>query len=64
VASLSAEVTDAHTFHEFLLATGRTTDWMNLLVYQVLQQSGFKMSHNTIGCAAAHPVGNSSSHVK
>ena len=60
---LGTEVTDARASHELLLAIFRTTDGVDCTVHQLLQQPCFKMGHNTIGHALAHPVRNPSSHV-
>jgi hypothetical protein len=62
MARLSAEITDAHPSHELLFATRSASDGVDFTIYQLLQQTGFKMSNYAIGHAAAHPIGNSSSH--
>lgn len=62
VTCFCTEIADAHTSHVFPFTAGCTTDGMNCLVYDVFEQSGFKMGNNTIGCAIAHPIRNLSSH--
>jgi hypothetical protein len=45
----STEVTEIHGLLELSLAAFRTTDWMDFPIYQVFEQTSFKMGHNTIG---------------
>ena len=59
MATFCTKIAKIHGFLKFPFATLCASDRMNLAVDQIPEQSGFKMTYNTIGQASAYTIRNS-----